>query len=362
MSLLFTGAERIGEEQRPFPGLSGCGTDGALRGPVFNSALASRPVVSKTLRIQVNPWEILERVRAALGSVIRGKEGVVDGLLVGILGAGHVLIEDVPGVGKTTLVKTLARVFDLQFTRVQFTADLLPTDLLGGQVLRPQDGSLEFVPGPVFTEVLLADEINRASPRTQSALLEAMSEGQVTTDGVTRALPQPFLVLATQNPSEFQGTFPLPEAQLDRFLVRMRMGYPNPEDELSLLISRQNADPLDLIRPVADAQTLLGLQRATRNVVVQEPVARYLLSLVSATRRHPEVELGVSPRGSLALFRAAQAQALLRGRTWVGPDDVQQVVPWVLGHRLVLSATARHSGVRAEDVLASLVASLAVPS
>ena len=259
--------------------------------------------------------ETIESLRAGLGRVIRGKSEVVDLLLVGVLARGHVLLEDVPGVGKTTLAKGVAKLFAVDFARVQFTPDLLPSDILGSQHLNPREGSLTFHKGPVFTNVLLADEINRASPRTQSALLEAMNESQVSIDGRTHALPAPFCVLATQNPADFQGTYPLPEAQLDRFLLRFGMGYPDPAEEIEVLYDHQSSDPLDSLEPVAGASDLLGMQDAVRNVVVKREVAEYLLRLVAASRIHPRLELGVSPRGALACFRAAQAEAFLRGRT-----------------------------------------------
>ena len=261
----------------------------------------------------------LDAIRAALGRVIHGKSEVIELLLVGVLAGGHVLVEDVPGVGKTTLAKALARAFRATFTRVQFTPDLLPSDILGSQVLDPKEGRFSFHRGPVFTHVLLADEINRASPRTQSALLEAMSEAQATVDGTTHVLPSPFFVIATQNPVDYQGTYPLPEAQLDRFLLRLGVGYPQPADELRMLFSRQRENPLDHVEPVAGVEELLAIQAAVRDVEVKESVATYLLAIVAATRDHRDLELGASPRGALALFRAAQARALLSGRTFVSP-------------------------------------------
>ncbi len=304
----------------------------------------------------------IARIRAALARVIQGKESVIDLLLVGVLGGGHVLIEDVPGVGKTTLAKTLARAFAIQFTRVQFTPDLLPTDILGAQVLHPAEGSFSFQRGPIFTHVLLADEINRASPRTQSALLEAMNEAQVTIDGVTHALPRPFFVIATQNPVDAQGTYPLPEAQLDRFLLRTAIGYPDAGAELALLLSRRREDPLDLAEPVASGADLLSLQARTREVRVAEDVAKYLLRIVAATREHPERELGVSPRGALALLRAAQARAQLAGRDYASPDDVQSLAGPVLAHRVRLAPHARYSGASAEAAIAAIVEATEVPT
>jgi MoxR-like ATPase len=307
------------------------------------------------------PSSPLDPIRAALGRVIHGKADVIDLLLVGVLGGGHVLVEDVPGVGKTTLAKALARSLRASFARVQFTPDLLPSDILGSQVLSPRDGALSFHRGPVFANVLLADEINRASPRTQSALLEAMSEAQVTIDGVTHPLPAPFFVIATQNPVDYQGTYPLPEAQLDRFLLRIGVGYPARGDELAMLFSRQRADPLDAVEPLATVEDLRTMQAEVREVEVKEPVAEYLLRIVAATREHRSVELGVSPRGALALFRAAQARAFLAGRRWASPDDVERLAGPVLAHRIVLTTEARYGGTSARTLVAALVKDTPVP-
>ena len=259
------------------------------------------------------------RLQHAVRGVLSGKDDVIDLLLVGLLGSGHVLVEDVPGVGKTTLAKALARALDVTFTRIQFTPDLLPTDILGSQVLNPRDGSLSFHQGPVFTNVLLADEINRASPRTQSALLEAMNEAQATVDGVTRALPVPFFVVATQNPSDYQGTYPLPEAQLDRFLLRIGVGYPSPAAELAMLYARRTVDPLAAVEAACTRDEIVRLQAEVRDVEVRDAVARYLLDIVQKSRQTPSIDRGVSPRGALAFFRATQARALLHGRSYASP-------------------------------------------
>ena len=304
----------------------------------------------------------LDRIRAALGSVIQGKPEVIELLLVGLLGGGHVLVEDVPGVGKTTLAKALARAFRITFTRVQFTPDLLPADILGAQILNPREGTFSFQRGPIFTHVLLADEINRASPRTQSALLEAMNEAQATIDGVTHALPDPFFVIATQNPVDYQGTYPLPEAQLDRFLLRLGVGYPRAEDELAMLFARQRKDPLDGVEPVADVEELRAMQAAVREVEVKARVARYLVAVVAATRDSADLQLGVSPRGALALFRATQARAYLSGRPYVTPDDVQALAAAVLAHRVLMTAQARYGGARGEAIIDALVKTVAVPT
>ncbi|MGE0324555.1 MAG: AAA family ATPase [Polyangiaceae bacterium] len=308
------------------------------------------------------PTSQLPVIQTALASVVRGQPRAIELLLTGLLAGGHVLIEDVPGVGKTTLAKAMSRVFDVDFSRIQFTPDLLPADVLGSQVLNPKDGSFSFQPGPVFTHVLLADEINRASPRTQSALLEAMNEDQVTTDGVTRKLPHPFFVIATQNPVDFQGTYPLPEAQLDRFVLRFGLGYPSFDEELAMLSDRKQSDPLEQLSPLANVELLLDLQRATREVEVKEAVSRYLLALVRATRERPELTLGVSPRGALALTRAAQARALLHGRNFVTPDDIQALAEPVLSHRVLLSRDSRFGGSDAVGILKEVVLQVPVPT
>jgi MoxR-like ATPase len=310
----------------------------------------------------VDASPLIASIRRALGQVMHGKGDVIDLLLVGVLGGGHVLIEDVPGVGKTTMAQALARAFGVTFTRVQFTPDLLPTDILGSQVLNPREGTFAFHRGPIFTNVLLADEINRASPRTQSALLEAMNEAQATVDGVTHPLPQPFFVLATQNPVDYQGTYPLPEAQLDRFLLRIGVGYPLPGDELKMLYARQRENPLSRVEAVCTREDLLALQKAVREVEVKEEVAKYLLRIVAKTRDHADLSLGVSPRGALALFRASQARALLAGRAYVTPEDVQALAAPVLAHRVGLTTQARYGGTTADAALGHIVASTVVPT
>ena len=293
------------------------------------------------------PRAKLPALQSQLGRVILGKPEAIEHVLVALVAGQHLLMEDVPGVGKTTLAKALARCFSGEFRRVQFTPDLLPADILGSSVYNPRDGSFTFKEGPVFANVLLADEINRASPRTQSALLEAMSEQQVSSDGKTRPLPSPFLVLATQNPVEFHGTYPLPEAQLDRFGLRIALGYPSAEHEADVLFSQTERHPLDAVTPVLSADDVAGPPgRDTRRVRVDRSLGRYVVALAEATRRHPSVGLGCSPRGSLMLFRAAQARALLEGRDYAVPEDVKaQAVP-VLAHRLGLETKARYTGVR----------------
>jgi len=309
-----------------------------------------------------SPPSSIGRLRRALSAVVRGKEDVIDRLLVGVLAGGHVLVEDVPGVGKTTLAKALARALDLNFSRVQFTPDLLPSDILGSHVLDPRDGTLTFKSGPIFTHVLLADEINRASPRTQSALLEAMNEGQITIDGSAMKLPEPFLVLATQNPSDFQGTYPLPEAQLDRFVLRLQVGYPPLEDEVAMLFDRRVEDPLDDVTRVLARAEFIEIRQRVRAVEVKPAVAKYLASICSATRDAEPIALGASPRATLAYFRACQARAFMAERSYVSPVDVQALAGAVLGHRIELTDKARHGGRSTEQVIADVVARVPVPT
>ncbi|GGI95373.1 ATPase [Alicyclobacillus cellulosilyticus] len=300
------------------------------------------------------------RIRAHVARVVVGKEDVVDLLLAALFAGGHVLLEDVPGTGKTLLAKTLAKSIAGTFRRIQFTPDLLPSDLTGIYYFNQKRADFEFRPGPVFTHILLADELNRATPRTQSSLLECMEERQVTVDGVTHPLATPFLVLATQNPVETQGTFPLPEAQLDRFLLRVSMGYPSHEEGLAILRRFQADDPLAAMDAVASLEEVAAAQAAVRHVHVADDVLDYLLTIVEHTRTHPGVALGVSPRGSQALLRAAQAYAVIQGRDYVLPDDVKRLAQPVLAHRLLLGTAL--PGVRAADVVAQVVAAVPVPA
>jgi MoxR-like ATPase len=305
--------------------------------------------------------DILSLLKLNLGRVIRGKEQVIEQLLVALLAEGHVLIEDVPGTGKTTLAKALALSLKVKFSRIQFTPDLLPTDIVGGMIYSPANGSFTFRPGPIHSNIVLADEINRASPRTQSALLEAMSERQVTTEGESRALPQPFLVLATQNPIEHNGTYPLPEAQLDRFCMKISLGYPRHEDELRLLTDQVHEHPLHAVEPVLETQSLLALQERVRGIDVEASVLDYIVRVVARTRVDSRLRLGASPRGALDLRRCAQALALLKGRDHVRPNDVQQMAVPVLAHRLLVDLKARHGGLVGETVVAEILRAESVP-
>jgi len=296
-----------------------------------------------------------------IARVIVGKTAAVELLLVALFTQGHVLIEDVPGLGKTMLAKSLARSLGCSFQRLQFTPDLLPSDVTGVSVFNQRTGDFEFRAGPIMAQIVLADEINRAGPRTQSALLEAMEERQVTVDGVTRPLPRPFLVLATQNPIELEGTFPLPEAQLDRFLVRLALGYPEADEERAILRRFRIADPLSELTPVASGEEIVALGQICRTVHVSEAMETYILRLVRATREDPAVELGASPRGALALYRTAQALAAIRGRTYITPDDVQMLITPALAHRLIPSSQARLRGRAVVEILRELADRVPVP-
>ncbi len=306
---------------------------------------------------------LLDRLRGNLSAVLLGKPEVVQLSLVTLLAEGHLLIEDVPGVGKTLLAKALARSLDCRFHRIQFTPDLLPSDLIGTSVFHQPSGEFVFKPGPLFAHVVLADEINRATPRTQSALLEAMSDRQVSVDGRTQVLGPPFLVVATQNPYEFEGTFPLPESQLDRFLMRVQIGYPDRAAEKDVLTQHRRGEPVDSLQPVLHGNDVVALQHVVRSVRVDDSLNDYLLDLVTATRTHPDVYLGASTRAALALYRAAQARALLLGRDYVVPDDVKGLARPVLGHRL-LTKGFRHGerGAKADDILNDILGKTRVPA
>ena len=306
--------------------------------------------------------ERIAALKAEIGQVIQGKDSAIDLLLIALFAGGSALMEDVPGVGKTTLAKTLAKCVDAAFNRIQFTPDLLPADIVGASLYNPQTGAFVFRHGPVFCNVLLADEINRASPRTQSALLEAMGEGQATIEGRHYALPSPFLVLATQNPVDFHGAYPLPEAQLDRFLLMLNLGYPEADKEQSILYALADKHPVDSVRPVMSGNEVAAIQQAVRHVHVEPPVARYMVDIARATRADSRLKLGVSPRGTLMLFRAAQSAAFLAGRAFVLPDDVQRIAPETLAHRLILTSKAKYGGASKRDIVAETLAGLKVPA
>jgi MoxR-like ATPase len=309
--------------------------------------------------------ERAERLERALRSVIRGSDEVVRLALVAVFARGHLLIEGVPGVGKTTLGQTLARALDCTFQRVQFTSDMLPTDLLGTSIYSAAEERFEFKPGPVFTNVLLADEINRTTPKTQSALLEVMNEGQVTVDGLQREVPQPFLVIATQNPVEHHGTYPLPESQMDRFLVRVQMTYPAAESEREILRAQAGAARMSEVRPVLTAAEVLEMQERVQKVRVDESLVTYTLEIVKKTRQSEQLSLGVSPRGSLMLYRAAQAMAFLEGRSFTTPHDFKRLAVPVFAHRVVVNArysSTLKASEQTERIIADIVDNVSVPS
>ncbi|GHO92923.1 ATPase [Reticulibacter mediterranei] len=301
------------------------------------------------------------RIRQNVERVIVGKEAVIDLLMVALLCEGHVLFEDVPGIGKTTLAKSLARSLGCSFQRIQFTPDLLPSDITGITFYNQKKGEFEFRPGPLLTQVVLADEINRATPRTQSALLEAMEERQISVERETMLLPRPFIVIATQNPVELEGTFPLPEAQLDRFLLRLRLDYPSRSEERLILQRFREEQPLQELTPVLDAADLQQLQKSIRRVRVEPSVESYIVELVRATRTHNAVELGVSPRGTLALYRASQGYAAIHGRSYVIPDDVKRMASSVLAHRLIATSQSRLHGRLMEQIIEEVLHIVAVP-
>lgn len=305
--------------------------------------------------------EIAQRVIRNVERVIVGKHREVELVLIAMLCRGHVLIEDVPGVGKTTLAKAIARSLGLRFRRIQCTPDMLPSDITGVSIYNQKTGEFEFRPGPVMAQIVLTDEINRATPKTQSALLEAMEERQVTVDGVTHPMERPFLVLATQNPIEYEGTFPLPEAQLDRFLLRIRLGYPDPDEEITMLDAQRVVHPLDELEQVVDAPTFLRAQEAVREVYLNDLVKQYIVDIVGASRRHEDIYLGASPRGSLALYKTAQARAALQGRDYVIPDDIKYMAEPALAHRIIVSPSARIKNVDPRDVIADVLATVPVP-
>ncbi len=302
-----------------------------------------------------------EKVIENLEKVVVGKRQSLELIVIGLLCQGHVLIEDVPGVGKTVMARSLARSLDCSFNRIQFTPDMLPSDVTGVSIYNQQKREFEFRAGPIMGQIILADEINRATPKTQAALLEAMEERQVTVDGVTHALPKPFMVLATQNPIEYEGTFPLPEAQLDRFLLRVRVGYPSLPNEIRILEEQQLRHPLETLKAVAKTKNILTAIEDVRRIYVSPAIRRYIVELTGRTRQSEDVYLGASPRGSLALFRTGQARAALQGRDYVLPDDIQEMAVPVLGHRIIVGPAARLREVSADRIVREIVENLPVP-
>lgn len=306
--------------------------------------------------------EMADRLKANVAKVIVGKEEVVDLLLIALISSGHALLEDVPGTGKTLTAKTLAKSMNGQFRRIQFTPDLLPSDLTGIHFYNQKSGEFEFRPGPLFANIVLADEINRATPRTQSSLLECMEEKQLSIDGHTHILQRPFMVVATQNPVESQGTFPLPEAQMDRFLLKIHMGYPSFEEGIDIMNRFKAGSPIEQVEPVADASTVAEAQRHYSQVEISGDLTVYLLKLVERTRNHDDIALGVSPRGSQALLRAVQVKALLMGRNYVIPDDIKAMVQPVMGHRIMLNGRHRHPDQAVREILEEIVKTTEVPT
>jgi MoxR-like ATPase len=306
----------------------------------------------------------IELLQAAIETVIKGKSETVKFALVAVLAKGHLLIEDVPGIGKTTLANALARALDLSFQRIQFTSDLLPSDVIGLSIYNQQNSRFEWNAGPIFSNIVLADEINRATPKTQSALLEAMSEEQITIEGISRPLPMPFMVVATQNPAEHHGTYPLPESQLDRFMLRLHVGYPRKADEREILRDRERENPLEFVRPVMSEADVLELQRMVAKVRVDEALVDYLLNIVASTRENEALELGISPRGTLALFRSAQAFALIEGRDFCIADDIKRLVIPCFAHRIIVNSRNHNPKRRtfeAEQILRDILQKTKVP-
>ena len=308
-----------------------------------------------------SPALVGRRIVENVAKVIVGKGAVVEQALATLIAQGHILVDDVPGVGKTTLSKALAISVGCSFQRIQFTPDLLPSDVTGISVYNQQSGDFNFRPGPIVAQVVLADEINRATPKTQAALLEAMEEHQITVDGVTHQLQAPFMVMATQNPVEYEGTFPLPEAELDRFLMRISLGYPDFTEEMAIIERQEQTNPIDSLEAVATPEEVIALQEAAKSVYVDRLVRQYMVSLTEATRDHRDIALGASPRATLALFRVARAVALVQDRDFVVPDDVKTLASAVLAHRLILSPAARMRGIRSEDIITDLLNQISVP-
>ncbi|MEC1720802.1 AAA family ATPase [Schinkia azotoformans] len=308
---------------------------------------------------QLHP--VIEKIALNIEKVIIGKRKEVTLCLVALLAQGHVLLEDVPGVGKTMMVRSLAKSINATFKRIQFTPDLMPSDVTGISIYNPKELKFEYRPGPIMGNIVLADEINRTSPKTQSALLESLEEGHITVDGATMPLPKPFMVLATQNPIEYEGTYPLPEAQLDRFLLKMKMGYPTPAEEIRVLENVAHAHPIDELYPVLSIDELLDIQKIVKKVFVDETIRAYIVEISNRTRNHPSIYLGVSPRGSIALMRAAQAYAFICDRDYVIPDDVKYLTPFVFGHRIILNSESSYKRISTEEILIDIIDHVQVP-
>ncbi len=305
--------------------------------------------------------DLISKFRNNLNGVIRGKEKQIELTLMALLSESHILIIDVPGTGKTTLAKAVAKSIDGIFQRVQFTPDLLPSDIIGSLIYNSKNADFHFKQGPIFANILLADEINRASPRTQSALLEAMEENQVTSDTKRHLLPSPFLVIATQNPIEFQGTYPLPEAQLDRFGIQLELGYPNVDEEYQIVLDQKNDHPINSVKPIATQKEVMQLQQAVKKVHVDDSLGRYMVDIVQATRTEPRLQLGASPRTSLKLYRCSQAWASLQERDFVTPDDIKAIVLPVMKHRIIIDLKAKYSGIMQEDIILDILNKIKVP-
>lgn len=308
-----------------------------------------------------NVQEFAEKIIGNIEKVIVGKRNTIELSLINLLCQGHLLIEDVPGVGKTMLARSIARSLGISFGRIQFTPDMLPSDVTGVSIYNQKSQTFEFRPGPIMAQIILADEINRATPKTQAALLEAMEERQVTVDGTTHNLPRPFMVLATQNPIEYEGTFPLPEAQLDRFLMRIRLGYPEAAAEIRILEEQQFQHPIESLQQIISVEELIEMQEEIKKVLVADPIKKYIINLSRQTRTHTEVYLGVSPRGSLALYKTAQARAAMLGRNYVTPDDIKILANPTFGHRIILNPSARIRDINTDQVINEILGMVAVP-